>query len=87
MRDNGVSLCPFCRTPAPTSEKEIVKRTKKRVEVGDATAMFSLGCHYRDGAFGLPRNRAKALELWHKAGELGCTEAYNNIGHAYYNGF
>ena len=26
------------------------------------------------------------LELYHKAGELGCTAAYNNIGDAYYYG-
>ena len=82
----GVGLCPFCRTPAPKSEKEVTERVKKRVEVGDATAMFSLGCYYRDGFFGMPRDYAKALKLWHKAGELGDAKAYCNIGNAYYNG-
>ena len=86
MRDNFVGLCPFCRTPAPDSEKELVKRIKKRVEVGDATAMFSLGLYYRDGLYGLQQDLHKALELWHRAGELGYAEAYNNIGNAYYNG-
>ena len=64
LRDNGVGLCPFCRTPAPDSEKELVKRTKKRVEAGDATAMFNLGCFYDEGMYGLPRDYAKAMELW-----------------------
>ena len=88
LRDNGVGLCPFCRTPAPTSEEELVKRTKKRVEVGDAQAMFDLGYYYFyfNGAVGLPRNRAKAMELYHRAGELGRADAYYNIGHAYYFG-
>ena len=59
---------------------------KKLVEVGDATAMTSLGLCYDNGGCGLRRDRAKALELWHKAGELGCAAAYYNIGNAYYNG-
>ena len=42
LRDKGVGLCPFCRTPAPTS-KEVIERLKKRVEAGDAHAMFNLG--------------------------------------------
>ena len=75
--------CPFCRTPAPTSDKENIKRLKKRMEVGDAQAMYNLGCCYDDGNYGFPRDYAKALELYHRAGELGFAEAYNNIGHAY----
>ena len=34
----------------------------------------------------MPQDRAKALELWHRAGELGHTISYYNIGGAYYNG-
>ena len=90
--DHAISLrdkeekCPFCRTPAPTSEEEYIARLKKRVEAGDAHAMFSFGCDYYEGSRGLPRDETKALELWHKAGELGYAGAYFNIGNAYYNG-
>ena len=38
------------------------------------------------GTYGLLRDHDKALELWHRARELGCAEAYYNIGCAYYNG-
>jgi TPR repeat protein len=86
LRSNGVSLCPFCRTTTPDSEKEILKRTKKRAEAGDATAMYTLGYYYSNGSYGLTRDRTKSLELWHKAGELGHAKAYVNIGHAYHNG-
>ena len=86
LRDNGVGLCPFCRTPTPDSKEELVKRTKKRAEVGDANAMFDLGCCYSEGACGLQQNQTKALELYHRAGELGYADAYNNIGHAYHTG-
>ena len=83
---NGEDTCPFCRTLAQCSEEEIIKRLKKRKEVGDAEAIFSLGCCYSNGLFGMPRDYAKALELGHQAGELGCAAAYCNIGNAYYNG-
>ena len=85
LRDNGVGLCPFCRTQTPNDE-ETVKRTKKRVEAGDADAMFDLGCFYNSGDYGLPRDDTKALELYYQAGELGIADAYCNIGNAYRNG-
>ena len=86
LRDNGVGLCPFCRTPTPDSEEEITERYKKRVDAGDANAMFCLGGDYSEGLFGLTRDRTKAMELLQRAGELGCAKAYCNIGCAYDNG-
>ena len=82
----GDTLCPFCRTLAPISEREIVERTKKRLELKDAMAFFNLGCKYNKGTHGCSQNRIKAIELWHRAGKLGHAGAYNNIGQAYYNG-
>ena len=37
--------CPFCRIPTPASEEEAVEREKKRVEAGDAQAMYNQGLH------------------------------------------
>ena len=81
-----VPLCPFCRTPAPVSPEEANKRTEKRIEKDDAYAFFNLGTNYDNGRLGLPKDSAKALELWHRGGELGDAKAYHNIGCAYYNG-
>jgi len=78
--------CPFCRTLAPKSDEEAVKRLKKRVEAGDAMAMHNLGNYYSDGEYGLPQNHTKALELYHRAVELGYFNAYCSIGHAYQYG-
>ena len=78
--------CPFCRTPMYTSNEEAIEMYKKRVEAGDAEAMYILGIHYSNGAIGLPQDRTRALELWHRAGEIGCADAYNNIGYAYRTG-
>ena len=44
------------------------------------------GCYYYEGNYGLSQDRDKALELWHRAGELGCTKAYHNVGIAYFDG-
>ena len=74
--------CPFCRTPLPTSEKEGIKRIKKRMEVGDAYAFFLMGCYYDEGEYGFPQNSVKAMQFWHKAGRGG----YTNLGFSYYNG-
>ena len=86
LRDEDEQKCPFCRTPAPESDKENVKRLNKRKEAGDVRAMYILGCFYSKGRYGLPQDYEKALELWHQAGELGCADAYCNIGYAYRNG-
>jgi len=78
--------CPFCRTPDPDTEKEVNERQMKRVEMNDPIAIFNTGCDYREGTCGYPQDDTKALELWHRAAELGYAEAYCNIGNAYSNG-
>ena len=75
-------MCPFCRTPDATTDDEILQRLKKRMEVGDAHAFFTMGGYYDLGQKDLPQDSAKAVEFWHKAGKFG----YANIGVAYYNG-
>ena len=78
--------CSFCRTPWPESDEGNIKRIKKRVEAGDPIAIYIQGCHYYGGSSGFPQDYTKALELWHRAGELGYAEAYCRIGYAYDNG-
>ena len=78
--------CPFCRTPNPTSETEAIEMLKKRVELDDPSAILGLGNYYRDGTNGYQQDHTKALELYHRAGELGYSAAYNSIGWAHDNG-
>ena len=81
-RDGGVGLCPFCRTPAPTSD-EMIGQVKKRMEIGDAEAIYEMGCCYSNGSCGMPQDRAKALELCHQAAEIGHASSHYSIGVAY----
>jgi TPR repeat protein len=80
------NLCPFCRTPCPTSDEEAVNRLKKLLNAGKADAFNMLAVRYEDGSMGLPQDRAKANELYLKGGGLGCAQAYFNLGNQYYNG-
>ena len=76
-------VCPFCRTPLPTSVEEKMKRYKERSELNDEIAIYCLGVHYKKGENGLPQNTSKALELYHQAGELGSANGYYAMGNAY----
>ena len=75
--------CPFCRTSAPRTEEEAVKRELKRVDANDSFAIYDLGVFYRDGLYGFPQDYTKSLELFLRAGELGYALAYNNVGYFY----
>ena len=89
MRETGgknMELCPFCKTPPANSDKEEVKRVKKLMEKGNANAFYHLAGNYATGTIGLPQNQTKAIESWLKAGELGCANAYYNLGIMYSNG-
>jgi len=77
--------CPFCRTPEVSDEEE-AESYKKRIEADDPIAIHKFGCFYSTGMHGYPQDHAKALEYWHRAGELGYATAYLNIGTAYYRG-
>ena len=77
--------CPFCRVPTP-NHVEVIKMYKKRMEMDDANAIYNVGCYYRNGELGFPRDSAKAFELFLRAGELGSAKSYYNVGNAYLNG-
>jgi len=85
-RDGGAALCPFCRVPTPETNKEIIKRLQKRVDVGDAEAIHCLGAYFSQGMYDLPQDYTKALELYLRAAELGHLGAYYSIGLTYGNG-
>ena len=75
--------CPFCRTPMEMSHEEVFERLEKRMELDDAQAFCMMGNIHDEGEYGMPQDRAKALEVWHKAAKLGSAMACNNICLAY----
>jgi TPR repeat protein len=85
-REGAKNICAFCRTPGGESDEETIRRNKKLMDKGSAYACYWLAGYYARGIMGMPQDWAKANELYLKAGELGCVEAYFNLGSSYYNG-
>jgi len=78
--------CPFCRTLAPKSDEETIKIMTKRMEVGDALAIYSHGCDYYAGTCGVAQDYAKAFELHLSASDLGYAAAHHSVGFSYHTG-
>ena len=82
-----LGMCPYCRTPRESSEEEAVERLKKLMENKSSPTAFNIiATYYVDGEYGMPRDHQKANELFLKAGELGCAEAYSRLGYSFSNG-
>ena len=78
-----MGMCPYCRTPETSSDEEDAKRLTKQIEKGNAMACYNLAGRYADGIRGMRQDMTKANELWLKAGDLGCADAYFNLGISY----
>ena len=77
------SPCPFCRKPATRSNEERRKRLDRRVELDDPEAITIVGNYYFRGGMGLEQDIGKALDLLHRAAELGSISAHNIVGDIY----
>jgi len=80
------ALCVFCREPILDEGPEKLALLQKRVDAGDADALFVLGQYYHSGECGLLRNRKRAMALWEEAAKRGSVEAHHDIGCAYHDG-
>ena len=79
-------LCAFCRTPEATSDEEVV-RLKKLMDTNNARAFYNFAGYHGRGVMGIMQDFVKSNELYLKAGELGCHDAYhNNLGNSYFEG-
>jgi len=85
-KDNEPACCPFCQAEAPTSNEQLIVRNMKRVQVNDAEAIYNYAHCYASGLSDFPLDKVKAIQLWHQAGELGCTRAYDKIAYAHLKG-
>ena len=86
-KSGNIGTCPFCkaRTSGKTDE-EAVEELTKRVEANNAGAMCQLGKCYYHGQLRLSRDREKGIELYARAGQLGCSMAHNDLGVHFHEG-
>jgi TPR repeat protein len=76
--------CPFCNSDrANKTDEEQVAELMKRVEANDAASLFLLANQYHHGKIGFQQDHAKAMELYARAAELGCSKAHNNLAGVY----
>ena len=70
---------------AATVEEQF-KEFENKAAQGDANAQYNLGSAYAQGNYGEPKDIAKAIEWYEKAGLQGHTRALNLLGNMYYFG-
>jgi TPR repeat protein len=86
-KSDNIRNCPFCKAERlGKTDEGAVQQIMERVEANDAGAMCDLANHYYQGTLGLQQDRAKAMELFTKAAELGSSQAHYQVGVLCYEG-
>jgi hypothetical protein len=78
--------CPFCNSEINKTDEEKVEEVMKRVEANDPASICMLAGSYYRGLNGFQQGQTKAIELWSRAADLGCSTAHNNLGCIYEGG-
>jgi TPR repeat protein len=83
-KSGNIDNCPFCKADGiRKTDLDRVEEVKKRVDVNDAGAIYMLGNSYRNGLIGLQQDYVKAMDLYTRAADLGCSKAHYNLGNIY----
>ena len=81
---DSARCCPFCRKLAARDrDGSEVTLLEKLIESCNGEACMQLGSFIAQGDFGLEVDNVKATELFLKAGKLGYTGGYFNLGEFY----
>jgi TPR repeat protein len=88
LQSSGRHTCPFCRVDVPSSGIKIMEMLEERLNVNDVEVIYQLGCMHLNGdeVCGIEKDLDKAVELFHRAAELGSAEAYYILGAIYDKG-
>ena len=93
-------LCPCCREPQPNivledGKLKMGQALKKLLgddplgdpgTCNDATALVGAGEYYSGGIFGFTKNQDMAIKFWHRAADLGHSDANMKLAKAYLKG-
>jgi len=77
------SSCAFCREPTPDSATASLALIQKRVDTGDAEAIYCLGNKYYFGLLGLQQDKSRAIQLFREAANHGSVKSYYDLGTMY----
>ena len=82
----GMHDCPFCRTPLPDNEVDVLTMVQARVAKKDPAAFSFLASTYFQGTLGLQKDMRRAVKRWSEAAELGSIPALYSLGVAHDRG-
>jgi TPR repeat protein len=74
--------CPYCNSDRSKTKEELLEKLMKRVAVNDVGAICELAKCYEKGNE-THQDQIKAMELYARASELGCSESHFCIGLKY----
>ena len=84
---SGNDKCPFCNSDRGTkTEEERVEELMKRVEAQDAASICMLAGYYLQGTRGFQQDYTKAMELYARAADLGCSKGLSYLANIYHKG-
>ena len=86
--ESGNDKCPFCNSEQREGKtlEERVQKMMRRVAANDAASICVLADSYYNGSAGFQQDHMKAMELFTKSAELGCSKAHGRLGDIYYEG-
>jgi TPR repeat protein len=87
FRESGnIGKCPFCNADRDKSDEEDIAELMKRVAANDPASIGVLANFYQHGYHGLQQDHAKAMELYTRAADLGCSKSHSQLGGIYHEG-
>jgi TPR repeat protein len=85
--ESGNNKCPFCNSDRNNkTNRDIGEEMMRRVEANDATSICMLASHYYQGTNSIQQDQRRAIELFTKSAEHGCSKAHSHLGDIYYKG-
>jgi TPR repeat protein len=86
-QSGNTSKCPFCNSDrADKTVEENIEDLMKRAEANDPILIYLLADSYYNGLNSLHQDQIKAMELYARASDLGCSKAHNFLGSIHYQG-
>ena len=87
IKSESKNKCPFCNSErGGKTEEELVAEMMRPVEANDAASICMLASCYYHGYNGFQQDQTKAMELYTRAADLGCSDAHCNLGNIYHEG-
>ena len=87
LESGNIERCAFCNADqASKTNEEVVEELMKRVAANDAFSICMLADSYYYGLIGFQQDRAKAIERYTRAADLGCIKAHDQLGGIYDEG-